>query len=58
MLRVMLFLIIFQGKFSVVSVVFDIKGTVMQIEKALINYLVRFLKVSWEFRIPTVMILQ
>ena len=46
MLRVMLFLIIFQGKFSVVSVVFDIKGTVMQIEKALINYLLRFLKVS------------
>ena len=30
-----------------------IKGTVMQIEKALINDRLRVPKVSWKFRIPT-----
>ena len=33
---------------------FDIKGTVMQIEKAMINDCLSVSKVPWEFRIPTV----
>ena len=32
----------------------DIKATVMQIEKALINDLLCVSKVSWEFRIRTI----
>ena len=32
----------------------EIKGTVMQIEKALINDRLRVSKVSWKFRIPTI----
>ena len=31
-----------------------IKGTVMQIEKALIDNRLRFSKASWKFRIPTI----
>ena len=31
-----------------------LKGTVMQIEKALINDRLRVLKISWKFRIPTI----
>ena len=30
-----------------------LKGTVMQIDKALINALLRVSKVSWKFHIPT-----
>ena len=33
---------------------FSIKGTVMQIEKALTNDLLRVSKVSWKFRIATI----
>ena len=32
----------------------NIKGTVMQIKKALINDHLRVSKVSWKFRIPTI----
>ena len=35
-----------------------IKGTVIQIEKALINDCLSVLKVSWKFRIPIFIILQ
>ena len=31
-----------------------LKGTVIQIEKAMINDRLRFSKVSWKFRIPTI----
>ena len=31
-----------------------VKGTVMQIEKALINDRLGVLKLSWKFRIPTI----
>ena len=34
--------------------IFEIKGTVMQIEKALINDRLRVSKVSWKFHIPTI----
>ena len=33
---------------------FQFKGIVMQIEKALINTRVRVEKLSWKFRIPTI----
>ena len=32
----------------------NVKGTVMQIEKALLNDRLRVLKVSWKFLIPTI----
>ena len=33
---------------------FNVKGTVMQIEKVLINNRLRDLKVSWKFCVPTI----
>ena len=32
----------------------ELKGKVMQIEKALLNDHLRVLKLSWKFRIPTI----
>ena len=45
---------IFLLKVTFLIISLTVKGTVMQIEKALINDLLRVPEVSWKFGIPTI----